>query len=97
MFSQKCENAGSKPKCGISHTIAGRLTPMLCAGEKDMLEVELEQWREALEKRRMKVSRANTEYMCLNGTPLGSVKIQSDQLPQVTEFRSKQEDTVWME
>ena len=54
-----------------------------------MLELELEQWREALEKRGMKVSRAKTEYnfMCLNGTPLGSVEMQSAQLPQVTEFK----------
>ena len=35
----------------------------------------------------MKVSRAKTEYMCLNGTPLGSVHMQSAQLPQVTEFK----------
>ena len=39
------------------------------------------EWSEALEKRGMKVSRENTEYMCLNGTLLGSVKMQ-----QVTEF-----------
>ena len=38
-----------------------------------MLQLELEQWREALEKRGMKGSRANTEYMCLNGMPLGGV------------------------
>ena len=50
---------------------------VLCAREKDVLDLELEQWREALEKRIMKVSRAKTEYMCLNGTPLGSVKKQS--------------------
>ena len=55
--------------------------------EKDVLELELEQWREALEKRGIKVSRANTEYMCLNGTPLGSVHMQSAQLPHVTEFK----------
>ena len=60
---------------------------VLCAREKDVLGLELEQWREALEKRGMKVSRAKTEYMCLNGTPLGSVKMQSAQLPQVTEFK----------
>ena len=59
---------------------------VLCGREKDVLELELKQWKEALEKRGMKVSRAKTEYMCLNGTPLGSVKMQSDQLPQVTEF-----------
>ena len=35
----------------------------------------------------MKVSRAKTEYMCLNGTPLGSVHMQSAQLPQVSEFK----------
>ena len=60
---------------------------VLCARDKDVLELELEQWREALEKRGMKVSRAKTEYMCLNGTPLGSVHMQSTQLPQVTEFK----------
>ena len=43
---------------------------VLCAREKDVLEMELEQCREALEKRGMKVSRAKTEYICLNGTPL---------------------------
>ncbi len=60
---------------------------VLCAREKNVLELELEQWREAWEKRGMKVSRANTEYMCQNGTPLGSVKMQSAQLPQFTEFK----------
>ena len=50
---------------------------VLCARKKDELELELEQWREAFEKRGMKVSRAKTEYMCLNGTPLGSVNMQS--------------------
>ena len=60
---------------------------VLCAREKDELELELEQWREALEKRGIKVSRANTEYMCLYGTPLASFDMQSDQLPQVTEFK----------
>ena len=50
---------------------------MLCAKEKDVLEFEVEQWREAWEKRGMKVSRAKTEYMCLNGTPLASVHMPS--------------------
>ena len=60
---------------------------VLCAREKDVLESELEQCREASDKRGMKVSRAKTVYMYLNGTPLGSVKMQSDQLIQVTEFK----------
>ena len=45
-----------------------------------MLELELEQWKEALETRVTKVSRAKTECMCLNGRPLGSVKLQYVQL-----------------
>ena len=60
---------------------------MLCAREKNVQELELEQWRETLEKRGMKVSRAKTGYICLNGTPLGSVKMQSGQLTQVTGFK----------
>ena len=58
----------------------------LCARRKTCCGWTFEQWRRALEKRGMKVSRAKTEYMCLNETPLGSVKMQSDQLPQITEF-----------
>ena len=42
---------------------------------------------EALEKSGKKVSRATTEYTCLNGTPLGSVHMQSAHLLQVTEFK----------
>ena len=60
---------------------------VLCAREKYVLELELEPWREAFDMRGMKVSRAKTEYISLHGTPLGSVKMQSDQLPQVTEFK----------
>ena len=60
---------------------------VLCAREKYVLELDLEQWMEAFEKRGMKVSRAKIEYMCLIGTPLGSVKMQSAQLPQVSEFK----------
>ena len=41
----------------------------------------------ALDKSGLKVSRAKTEYMCLNGTPVGRVKMQCSQLSQVTEFK----------
>ena len=40
-----------------------------------------------MEQRGMKLSRAKTVYMCLNGTPSASVNMQSAQLPQVTEFK----------
>ena len=36
---------------------------MLCAREKDVLQLELEKWREALAKRGMEVSITNTEYI----------------------------------
>ena len=54
---------------------------VLCAREKDVLELELELWRGGLEKRGMKVSREKTQHMCLNGTPLGSVKMQMGMRP----------------
>ena len=60
---------------------------VLCARQKDVLELELGQWRDALDKRGVKVSRAKPEYMCLNGMALGSVKMQSAKLPQVIEFK----------
>ena len=60
---------------------------VLCAREKEDREVQLEQWREALEKRGMKMSRAKTQYTCLNGTPPASVMMQTAQLPQVTELK----------
>ena len=57
---------------------------VLCAREKDVQEVELEQWwRGALENSGTKVSIEKTEYTCLNGMPTGSVNM----LPQVTELR----------
>ena len=51
------------------------------------MEEELEKWRDALEKRGMKVSRAKTEYTCLHGTSQGGVRMESQQLPEVTEFK----------
>ena len=48
---------------------------VLCERETYILELEMEQWREAVEQRGIKMSRSKTEYMCLNGTPLGSVQM----------------------
>ena len=60
---------------------------VLFAREKHVLEFEIEQWREALEKRGTKVSRAKTECMCLNGTPAGSFNMQFARMPYVTELK----------
>ena len=45
---------------------------VFCARKKDVLDVELEQWRTALENIGTKVSGEKTEYTCLNGMPAGS-------------------------
>ncbi|XP_037773633.1 uncharacterized protein LOC119569641, partial [Penaeus monodon] len=60
---------------------------VLCSEEKADLEVDLERWHNRLEKRGMKVSRAKTEYMCLNGRQGGSVLMDDQQLPEVTKFK----------
>jgi len=60
---------------------------VLCAREKRELEEDLEQWRDALERRGMKVSRLKTEYMCLNGSSTGSVEMLQKQLPEKAEFK----------
>nr|XP_027234764.1 uncharacterized protein LOC113826085 [Penaeus vannamei] len=59
---------------------------VLCAREKRQLEEDLEQWRYALERRGMKISRSKTEYMCLNGISTGSVEMLQRQLPETMAF-----------
>ncbi|KAK3554535.1 hypothetical protein QTP70_024436 [Hemibagrus guttatus] len=39
---------------------------VICSESREQVEESLERWRFALEKRGMKVSRSNTEYMCVN-------------------------------
>ena len=60
---------------------------VLCATDKDSLEDDLEIWREALEKRGLKVSGTKTEHMYLNGEARGSVNMKTTQLLEVTEFK----------
>ncbi|XP_047469490.1 uncharacterized protein LOC125025517 [Penaeus chinensis] len=61
---------------------------VLCAREKGgVLEDNLEQWRDALEERGMKISRSKTEYMCLSGLSLGSVNLQDSLLPVTDNFK----------
>ena len=56
--------------------------------EKGQAEEELEGWRNALEKRGLKVSRAKTEYLCINKKrDLPPIKIGDDDLPEVQDFK----------
>ena len=59
----------------------------LCAREKEVLEVNLEQWRVALVERGMKISRSKTEYIRLSGSSLGSVYMQDSQLQVTDNFK----------
>ena len=65
---------------------------VLRSREKDvcLLELELEQWREALKKRGMKVPRAKAVHdniIVPEWNAIRNVNMQSVQLPQVTEFQ----------
>ena len=42
---------------------------VICSEHKGHAEERLESWRQALARRRMKVSRSKTEYMCVNAGP----------------------------
>ena len=63
---------------------------VLCEREKDVLELEQDQWRETLGKRGMKVSIANIARVgptTLSELNNNSVKMQSAYLPQVSELK----------
>ena len=58
--------------------------------EKTRKEVErrLESWRNALERRGMKVSRSKTKYLCINGrNDDETVKMEDTKVPRVKEFK----------
>ena len=57
---------------------------ILCSVDKETLEEDLEKWRDALEKRGMRMWRSKTEYMCLNGKSNGTKRDNA----RPTTFRS---------
>ena len=46
---------------------------VICSESREQVEENLERWRQALERRQMKVSRSKMEYMCVNGREDGGV------------------------
>ena len=61
---------------------------VICGLSKEQVEEDLEQWRNALERRGMKVSRSKTEYMCVNEIEGGgTVQMQGADLTKVEEFK----------
>uniref|UniRef100_A0A3B3BTI6 ribonuclease H n=1 Tax=Oryzias melastigma TaxID=30732 RepID=A0A3B3BTI6_ORYME len=61
---------------------------VICSESREQVEVELERWRFALERRGMKVSRSKTEYMCVNErNQSGRVRLQGEEIKKVEEFK----------
>ena len=62
---------------------------VICERSREQAEESLERWRNALERRGMRISRDKTEYLCLNGRPAAgsSVKLQGAELAKVDEFK----------
>ena len=61
---------------------------VICSESREQVEVELERWRFALERRGMKVSRSKTEYMCVNErNQSGRVRLQGEEIKKEEEFK----------
>ena len=61
---------------------------VICEETREEVERRLESWKYALERRRMKVSRSKTEYLCINGgNDDVTVKIENTKVPRVREFK----------
>ena len=61
---------------------------VICKETREEVERRLESWKYELERRRMKVSRSKTEYLCINGgNDNETVKMEDTKVPRVREFK----------
>ena len=61
---------------------------VLVTTSKEEAERKLELWRVALEDRGLKISRAKTEYMWMNGEDQdGSINLQQEEVKRATTFK----------
>ena len=61
---------------------------VICEETREEVEQRLECWSYSLERRRMKVSRSKTEYLCINGeNDDETVKMEDTKVPRVKEFK----------
>ena len=61
---------------------------VICKETREEVEQRLESWKYALERRKMKVSRSKTEYLCINrGNDDETVKMEDTNVPIVKEFK----------
>ena len=61
---------------------------VICSERREQVEEKQEWWRFALERRGMKVSRSNMEYMCVNERdPSGRVRLQGEEIKNVKDIQ----------
>ena len=61
---------------------------VICEETREEVERRLECWRYALERKKIKVSRPKTEYLCVNGgNEEETVKMEDTKVPRVKEFK----------
>ena len=61
---------------------------VICEETREVVEQRLKSWKNALEKRGMKVSRSKTKYLCINGgNDDETVKMEDTKVPRVKEFK----------
>ena len=61
---------------------------VICKETKEEVEQRSECWKDALERRGMKVNRSKTWYLCLNGgNEEVIVKMEDTEVPRVKEFK----------
>ena len=61
---------------------------VICKDTREEVERRLEFWRYALERRKMKVSRLETNNLCMNGgNDDETVKMEDTKVPRVKEFK----------
>ena len=64
---------------------------VICEDTREEVEQRLESWRNALERRGMKVSRSKTEYLCINGRHNNeTMKMEDKKVPSVRDFKYQQ-------
>ena len=61
---------------------------VICEETREEVEQRLECWKYALERRKMKVSRSKTKYLCINGGNNDkTMKMDDTKVPRVKEFK----------
>ena len=59
---------------------------VLCSTRIDRVERKLEEWRRAMEERRLKISRKNTEYLECNAHQDAEIQLQGETVNRVNTF-----------